>query len=127
MPMSTWPQLDDLVWLFEAEPVIEYEDLGYPTSATTFTTERDATEVECTVEPYMNSLTIRLSERGEERLRLHLWGLIDGIVVDREHGREALVATMVRRAGFHELRIEMRPNPRVFWESEPPWAPGVGS
>lgn len=121
--MSTWPQLDELVWLFESDPSVEYEDLGYPTSATTFTSERGTTEVECTVEPYTNSLTVRLSDSGQERLRLHLWGLIEGLSLDREHGREALVVTMVPGSGFHELRIEMKPTPRVSWESEAPWAP----
>ena len=123
--MSMQPRLDELIWLFESEPSVEYDDLGYPTSATTFVTTRGSAEVECTIEPYMNSLTIRLCEGGEERLRLHLWGLVDRVAVDRLHGQEALVAAMVPGAGFQELRLQMRPSPSVSWASEAPWAPGA--
>ena len=125
MPMATWPELDDLIWLFETNPVVEYEDLGYPVAATTFVTVRGTTEVECTIEPFMNSISITLSESGQERMRLHLWGLIDGLVLDRTHDREALVATINGDAGFHELRLEMKPSPRVSWSSIAPWAPGA--
>jgi hypothetical protein len=125
MPMTTWPLLDELIWLFESDPVVEYEDLRYPDTATTFTTIRGTTEVECTVEPYMNSMSIRLSEAGEERLRLHLWGVIDGLVLDRVHGHEALVAILTEGSGFQELRLELKPSPRVSWSSEAPWAPGA--
>lgn len=123
MPMTVWPQLDDLIWLFETDPQVQYEDLGYPVAATTLVTTRSATEVECTVEPYLNSLSIRLSESGEERLRLHLWGIVDELVIDRIHGREALVATMNKGAGFDELRLELKPSPRVSWSSKPSWTP----
>ena len=123
--MTTWPQLDDLIWLFEADPLIESEDLGYPDAATTFITIRGSTEVECTIEPYMNSMSVTLSESGQERLRLHLWGLIDRLVLDRTHDREALVAAMNQDAGFHELRLELKPSPRVSWSSTAPWAPGA--
>jgi hypothetical protein len=123
MSMTFWPKLDDLIWLFESDPVFEFEDLRYPDAATTFTTIRGATEVECTVEPYMNSISIRLSEGGDERLRLHLWGLVDGLALDRTHDCEALVATMKEGAGFLALRLELKPSPRFSWSSKFPWAP----
>ena len=74
----------------------------------------------------MNSLSIRCEERGQERLRLHLWGIIDEIHVDRIHG-EALVASIVKALPFHHLRLEMRPAPRLIWDSVAPWAPGTVS
>jgi hypothetical protein len=124
MPMSAWPSLDDLIWLFEAEPAIEHEDLGYPTAAATFTTTRGVTLVECTVEPYMNSISIRFVEQSEERLRLHLWGSVEEVHVDRHGSGEALVASMVDRVPFHALRLEMKPSPRITWSAVAPWAPG---
>lgn len=117
--MATWPQLHDLIWLFESGPVVEFEDLGYPIAATTSTTIRGATEVECTIEPSTSSMSITLSEAGEVRLRLQLWGLVEGAVVDRTHEREALVATMSDDAGFDELRLELKPSPQVSWSSKP--------
>ena len=125
--MSSWPPLDELIWLFEADPVVEYEDLGYPVAATTFTSTRGDTRIECTVEPYTNSLSIRCDEQGQERFRLHLWGIIDEIHIDRVHGREALVASIVNAVPFRRLRLEMRPAPLLTWESVAPWAPGTAS
>jgi len=124
MSMSSWPSRDELIWLFEAEPSVDGDDLGYPASATTFTTTRSGTEVECTIEPYTNSVTIRLVEGGAERLRLHLWGLVDRVTVDRLHGQEALVVAMVPGSGFHELRLQLRPGPSVSWASQAPWEHG---
>lgn len=124
--MSSWPPLHELIQLFESDPVVD-DDRGYPVSATTFNSARGDTGIECTVEPYTNSLSIRCEEHGQERFRLHLWGIVDEIHVDRVHQREALVASMVSAVPFHHLRLEMRPAPRLAWESVAPWAPGIDS
>ena len=125
--MPSWPTLDDLIWLFEADPVVKHEDVGCPVAATTFTSTRGDTSIECTVEPYTDSLSIRCEEQGQERFRLHLWGIIDEIHVDRVHGREALVASIARALPFHRLRLEMRPAPLLTWESVAPRAPDTPS
>lgn len=113
--MSAWPDLEELIWLFEAEPHFEFEDLGYPNAATSFRTTRGDTHVQCTIEPYLNSLTVRVLEGDEQRLRLHRWRTVERLVVDRVHGAEALVATIVPEVPSSELRLTLKPNPSVSW------------
>jgi hypothetical protein len=125
--MESHPAVEDLTWLFEVEPRIEFEDLGYPVSATTFVTTRGETRVECTIEPYMNSVTVVLDERGDERVRLHLWGIVNEGHVDRHDGHEALVLSFVADVPFDRLRLELKPIVRLVWESVKPWAPGVST
>jgi hypothetical protein len=125
--MSNWAPVEDLVWLFEAAAQVEHGDLGYPVSAATFTTTRGHTLVECTIEPYMNSISLRMEEKGEERLRLHLWGLVDEVRVTRDRGREALLVSMIESVPLRELRLELKPVPRLTWEAVAPWAPEMRS
>jgi hypothetical protein len=125
VPMSNWAAIEDLIWLFEVEPQIEHDDVGYPVSATTFTTTRGSTLVECTIEPYMNSVTLSCVEQGEQRVLLHLWAVVDEVAVDRGPGRETLVVSMVPELPFRKLRLELKPSVRLTWESVAPWAPGT--
>lgn len=126
VPMTSWAAIDDLIWLFESEPQFAHADLGYPVSATTFTTVRGSTFVECTIEPYMNSLTLRCVEQGEERVLLHLWGVVDTIAVDKSEARETLVVTLLSELPFRALRLDLKPSVRLAWASVAPWAPGLG-
>lgn len=119
--MSGWPELDELVWLFEADPTFEFDDWDYPTCATAFTTRRDAWTIDCVIEVFTGSLTIVLSQAGHEVVRLDLWGVVAGVVVDRTHGHEALVAIMSAESRMSELRLELRPMPSVSWT---PWPIG---
>jgi hypothetical protein len=111
--------MEELVWLFETDPLFDDDRAGYPASATTFTTRRHSTEIEFTIEAFAASVTVRLSEAGEERLRLHLWGIVDTVELDRSSGHEALVASMIAGVPFRALRLELKPTPRVWWESVP--------
>ena len=117
--MTAWPRLEDLIGLFEADPSFDGDESSYPADGVTFTTQRGATEVECSIEPWLSSLTIRTREAGEQRMCLRLWGLVDVVTVDVVHGHEALVATMVPAAGFQELRLELKPSPNLTWATDP--------
>ena len=105
--MSAWPALENLVWLFEVAPEKPLDPLGYPTVEATFVTTRGETTVECTIEPYRNSITIRSTEGGEERLVLHLWDIVDEVRVDRDRRSEALVVSMIAEVPFHDLRLQL--------------------
>ena len=39
--MSSFPELHELIWLFESEPTIPEENPGWPINPATFETERD--------------------------------------------------------------------------------------
>ncbi len=105
--MTSWAAIEDLIWLFESEPQFKYAEVGYPVSATTFTTLRGSAFVECTIEPYMNSLTLRCVEQDEERVLLHLWGVVDTLVVEKSNGRETLVVTLLSDLPFRTLRLDL--------------------
>jgi hypothetical protein len=75
----------------------------------------------------MNSVTVVLDERGDERVRLHLWGIVNEGHVDRHDGHEALVLSFVADVPFDRLRLELKPIVRLVWESVKPWAPGVST
>ena len=66
------------------------------------------------------SLSIRHAEGDDEHLRLHLWGIVEEVHIERLHDREALIASMVETVPFHELRLEMKPAPHLAWSSIAP-------
>jgi hypothetical protein len=84
--MDPVPRYDDLIWLFEAEPVYRYEDdereAGYefdwrelrPYTAVTFHTRRAGYDVEMYIEPGYEVVRLRLRSgpEGAELLDLDL-------------------------------------------------------
>lgn len=120
VPMSDYPSLDELIWLFESDPSMEYEDLDYPVSATTFETNRGAHLVQCTVEPYTNSVSICLEHDGAQVVSLTLDGMVEEAHIDRVHG-EALVLSTISSLPFRQLRLELKPRLLLTWSSIPPW------
>ena len=62
--MASWPELHDLIWLFEAEPKIEFPDIGWPVSQATFVTARGSWRVICTIAPYVYTVDLRLGQGG---------------------------------------------------------------
>lgn len=61
MPMSSYPELHELIWLFEVDPEIRDEDLGWPISEVTFTTRRGSWEIRCSIGVYDYTVGSRLS------------------------------------------------------------------
>jgi hypothetical protein len=95
--MSTFPELHDLVWLFESEPTIEDGDLGWPVSPATFHVVRGTTQIFCTIAPYEYSVDIRCEMPDNDSFVVRLIENVDTLTIDRTHGAEALVWSPVGR------------------------------
>ncbi len=126
VPLASWPQLHDLIWLFEAEPEIEFEDIGWPVSQVTFVTARASWTVICTIAPYMYTVDLRLGQDDEDVVRLRLPEVVQAVEVDRTHGAEALVVSFERDSRAGALRLQLKPTvvdrmmPGVLPRSESP-------
>lgn len=119
--MDAYPPLHDLIWLFETEPEIEYEDIGWPVSVGTFTTIRAPWTVSVTVAPYMYTVEIRLSQSGTEVVRLAMKEVVSTVSVDRTHETEALVVTFDRNSRLDALRLTLKPEVSVAFDTTRSW------
>jgi hypothetical protein len=129
MWMEPVPSYEDLIWLFEAEPVYRYADddreAGYefdwrelwPYTAVTFLTTRAGYHIEMYIEPGYEVVRLRLRDvpDGAELLDLDLRG-VRAIGVERIHGRELL------RLDFPDdspaastLWLRMKPDVALHW------------
>jgi invasion protein IalB len=111
--MSNFPPLHELVWLFESDPEVEDEDLGWPTSGATFRTTRGSWGVECTIEPYDHSVTVLCSLDDQDAVRLSFRQNVDMVTVDRTHDIEALVITFQPSALLWPVRFQLKPHVRI--------------
>lgn len=123
VPMDAYPALDDLIWLFEEEPTIAHGDIGWPASAATFATVRGPWAVSVTLEPYLYTAEIQLSQGGSEVVRLSMKEVVSTLAVDRTHGTEALVVGFDRNSRLDALRLTLKPEVSVtldtlrFWDT----------
>lgn len=121
--MASYPELHELIWLFEVEPTVEHEDLGWPVSRTTFTTMRGPWTVVCGIEPYMYSVDLQIRHEDAEVVSLRMPEVVESVAVDRTRGAEALQIRFSSRAEFlRGLRLQLKPNVSVTFEALPPWA-----
>ena len=119
--MSSWPELQDLIWFFEVEPEVQYEDLGWPTSPATFVTLRVPWVVRCTIAPYDYTVELDCSVDGTEALHLKLNGIVDALVIERTHGAEAMTIRPQEGADLGPLRLQLKPSVSVSGETLLPW------
>lgn len=120
--MASWPELHDLIWLFEAEPKIEFPDIGWPVSQATFVTARGSWRVICTIAPYVYTVDLRLGQGEEDVVRLRFPEVVQTVEVDRTHGVEALVVSFDRDSRAGALRLQLKPSVAVMFDAQPPWA-----
>ena len=119
--MTSFPSLDELLWLFECEPEVQFADEAWPISGATWTTNRGSLLVVCTIVPYERSVQITISTAGERVAEIHLLGVVDYITVDRTHGAEALEAHCVSSAHLEPMRLQMKPHVSISATTAPPW------
>ncbi|MDP9404409.1 MAG: hypothetical protein M3P85_14045 [Actinomycetota bacterium] len=122
VPMESFPELHDLIWLFESDPSVEHEDLGYPISETTFTTQRGGWTVEVMIAPYMYTAELRLRQHGSDAVNLRMVEVVASVAVDRTHGSEALIVSFDRNSRLNALRLQLKPTVVVTFDTTPPWA-----
>jgi hypothetical protein len=132
MVMDPVPSYDDLIWLFEAEPVYRYEDdereAGYefdwrelwPYTAVTFHTTRAGYDVEMYIEPGYEVVRLRLrtGPDGAELLDLDLQG-VQTVGVERIHGRELLRLDFPDNSPASTLWLRMKPDIALRWSYDP--------
>jgi hypothetical protein len=119
--MSSFPELHELIWLFESEPTIPEEYPGWPIIPATFETERGPWRVRCVIAPYDYTVTIRCQIKGEDAIEVNLLENVDEVKLDRTHDAEALV--VVCRAGslLRPVRLQLKPRVHLVVETELAW------
>jgi hypothetical protein len=128
MVMEPVPSLEDLIWLFEAEPVpCDAEDEpvpGYefgwrelwPFTSVTFCSTRAGYDIHMHIEPGYDIVRLRLREHptGAELLALDLRG-VQTVSVERIHGRELLRVDFPAGTPASTLWLRMKPDVTVLW------------
>jgi hypothetical protein len=123
VPMASFPELHDLIWLFEVEPTIEHDDLGWPASAATFETQRGPWSVVCTIEPYLYTVDLAISHAADDVVSLRMPEVVESVAVNRLRGAEALQVRFSSRAEFlRGIRLQLKPTVNITFEALPPWA-----
>ncbi|BCJ64869.1 hypothetical protein GCM10009779_61270 [Polymorphospora rubra] len=130
--MEPVPSYEDLIWLFEEEPVHRYaadeRAAGYesdwrelwPYTAVTFRTTRAGYDIEMYIEPGYDIVRLRLRtvSDGAELFSLDLRG-VRGVGVDRIHGRELLRLDFPDDSPASALWLRMKPDVALHWSYDP--------
>ncbi|MEN9645153.1 MAG: hypothetical protein RL238_1822 [Actinomycetota bacterium] len=118
--MSSFPELHDLIWLFESEPTIPEEYPGWPVTPATFETERGPWRVRCVVAPYDYTVTIRCLCEDQDAIEVNLLENVDEVRVDRTNGAETLVVTCRADSLLRPVRLQLKPKVHVVVETQLP-------
>jgi hypothetical protein len=121
MPIAEHPTLDELIWLFEADPVLAEPGLDWPISAASWTTIRGPWEVKVTIGVFDRDVYIEGALAGVTAISVNLMGIVERLSVDRAHGQEALVVTSIDGADLHPVRLVLKPHVRVDVLNRLPW------
>lgn len=126
--MEPAPSYEDLIWLFEAEPVYWYAEderaAGYefdwrelwPYTAVTLQTKRAGYDIEMNIEPGYEVVRLRLraAPGGAGLLDLDLPG-VRSVGVERIHGRELLRLDFPDNSPASTLWLRIKPDVALFW------------
>jgi hypothetical protein len=121
MPVAEYPTLDDLLWLFEVEPVLADPDLGWPISEAVWTTTRGPWTVTVRIGVYDYLVEIDCALSGVSTFHVRLNGIVERLSVDRAHGQEALVVTTSDAGQLHPVRLVLKPDVHLDIENRLPW------
>lgn len=124
--MDPVPNLDELTWLFEAEPAGRFPSDNWrnewPYGAVTFSTTRDGVAVELYVEPASDLSGVHVRDGGRFELRLDL-AHVRQVQVERLHGAEELVVDFGDDVASPPVRLTLKPIVRITWGNSASWAP----
>jgi hypothetical protein len=125
--MASFPDVDELIWLFEEEPVPDPPDevipgvgstdwrRDWPYTSLTFRTVRDDDEVEFGINPGYEWISIALTRSGRELFRVEAGQVQSVVVPERLHGREEL-HVFFRPPGVEKLRLVLKPAVALSWQ-----------
>lgn len=122
--MSSYPSIEDLIWLFEVEPDIQYEDLGWPQSDATFDSTRGAWRVSVLIDVYSQDLMIKIWHSGEIVVDVWFKRIVDRLAIDRSAGRECLGITFVDRCEMKPATLTLKPSMSLMAANRLPWEIG---
>jgi hypothetical protein len=111
------PELADLIWLFEDEPMPSEEDLGWPVGLQSFRLRREGREVLFSLDPMSGEAYVSLLEGGEEIVSLGRLRRLERLTVEKDGSREGLVLHFV--SGLDPVRLQTRPVIRLSWDVKP--------
>jgi hypothetical protein len=120
VPIEEFPSLDELIWLFEAQPVLD-DDVGWPVSPATFETTRDDWKVSVYVDPYGYSVGLFAEHQGARVLELSLYGMVETVTIERRQGREGLNVYPMESANLQPLHLTLKPRVSVTFGTKPAW------
>lgn len=126
--MEPIPSYEDLVWLFEAEPIYLDADDAHPAegwygwrypwpyTSVTFRTVRAGYEIELDIEPGYEQVRLRLraAAGGADLVHLHLAGVCT-VGIDRTKGRDLLRVDFPDDAPAATLWLRMKPDVALQW------------
>ncbi|GAB3831823.1 hypothetical protein GCM10027610_022800 [Dactylosporangium cerinum] len=130
--MDPVPSYEELIWLFEAEPVYRYVEGErtadyefdwrelWPYTAVTFQSTRAGYDIEMYIAPGYEvvRLRLRVAPNGAELLDLALRG-VRSVGVERIHGRELLRLDFPDGSPASTLWLRMKPDVAVLWSYDP--------
>jgi len=116
--MDPMPTLEDLVWLFESEPVypVGVEDAPWPYACVRFALTRGSIRVELEVEPASELVRLSMSSGGGELVSLELHQ-VRSLVVEKRAGRELLGLVFDEQLPFDGLWLQTKPSLSVTWRT----------
>jgi hypothetical protein len=112
------PELADLIWLFEDEPVPKHPDPGWPVGLHSFRVRRSNREVVFSLDPLAGDAYISLFVEGEEVMQLGRLRRIDTLRIVKNDGYEGLVLSFVGDK-LEPVSLQTRPVLRLRWDVVP--------
>lgn len=119
--MSSFPELHELIWLFESEPTILDDHPGWPIIPASFETERGPWRVRCVIAPYDYTVTVRCQIDDVEAIEVNLLENVDDVTIDRTHGSEALVVVCRADSMLRPVRVQLKPHVQITVETTLEW------
>ena len=113
------PELADLIWLFEDEPMAKYPDSDWPYGLHTFRLQRSDRAVVFSLEPLSGEADITLHAGGHEIASVDRLRGIERLTIVKRDGREGLELKFADDE-HDTLSLQTRPEIRLHW-SVAPW------
>jgi hypothetical protein len=116
--MDPTPKLENLVWLFESEPVYPFgiNDAPWPYVRVRFALTRGSTRVELEIEPASELVKLSLNSDGGELAGLELHQ-VRSLVVEKRAGRELLGLVFDEKLLVDGLWLQTKPSLSVTWRT----------